>query len=194
MPVRPALSQTPGITRRTGADKSYDPVVERVTLVDPSGAVTGTAGKLEAHRPPGLLHLAFSVFVQDAEGRVLLQQRAQSKHHFRGLWSNTCCSHPRPGESAAEAGERRLKEEMGIDVGLRVVGRFTYRAEDPASGLVEHEVDDVLAGLHTGDPAPDPSEVSAWRWATVAQVEREVAEQPDSLTPWLLPALRVLVA
>ena len=82
---------------------------------------------------------------------------------------------------------------MGIDVGLRVVGRFTYRAEDPASGLVEHEVDDVLTGFHTGDPTPDPAEVSAWRWVTVAQVETETAEHPESLTPWLLPALRVLL-
>lgn len=167
-------------------------LAERVILVDELGVPTGTAEKLAAHRHPGLLHLAFSVFVHDGQGRILLQQRAAHKHHFRSLWSNTCCSHPRPGESAAEAGRRRLLEEMGIDVDLEVVGRFTYRAEDAESGLVEHEVDDVLTGVYIGEPNPNADEVSAWRWAAIEQIERDLADQPDKYTPWLFPALKVL--
>ena len=166
--------------------------MEQVILVDESGVPTGTAGKLEAHRLPGLLHLAFSVFVRDDEGRLLLQRRAADKHHFRGLWSNTCCSHPRPGESTVEAGRRRLKEEMGIQVDLTVVGRFTYRADDPESGLVEHEVDDVLSGTYAGEPVPDPAEVSEWRWAEVEVLRRDLDDRPGEYTPWLAPALRVL--
>ncbi|MEX0667090.1 MAG: isopentenyl-diphosphate Delta-isomerase [Acidimicrobiia bacterium] len=166
--------------------------MEHVILVDESGAPTGTAEKLVAHESPGLLHLAFSVFVYDGEGRVLLQRRAAQKHHFRNRWSNTCCSHPSPGEAAVEAGQRRLMEEMGIDLDLRVVGRFTYRAEDPESGLVEHEVDDVLTGAYIGEPRPNPNEVSAWRWADIGLIEADLADQPDEYTPWLLPALQVL--
>ena len=166
--------------------------MEQVILVDESGVPTGTAEKLEAHRPPGLLHLAFSVFVNDGEGRLLLQRRASNKHHFRNLWSNTCCSHPRPGESTVEAGRRRLREEMGIQVDLSIVGRFTYRADDPESGLVEHEVDDVLSGTYMGEPVPDPAEVSEWRWADVEVLQRDLADRPGEYSPWLAPALRVL--
>jgi isopentenyl-diphosphate delta-isomerase len=166
--------------------------VEQVILVDESGAPTGSAEKISAHQPPGHLHLAFSVFVFDERGRVLLQRRAVHKHHFRSRWSNTCCGHPRFGEAVAEAGRRRLHEEMGIDLDLEVVGRFTYRAEDPESGLVEHEIDDVLRGFYLGEPDPNPDEVSAWRWAEVEDIETDLADQPDEYTPWLLPALRVL--
>ena len=166
--------------------------MEQVILVDELGVPTGTAEKLRAHRPPGLLHLAFSVFVYDEEGRLLLQRRAFDKHHFRNLWSNTCCSHPRPGESTVEGGARRLREEMGIQVDLSVVGRFTYRAEDPESGLVEHEVDDVLSGTYAGDPIPDPREVSEWRWAEVDVLQRDLVDRPGEYSPWLGPALRVL--
>ena len=166
--------------------------MEHVILVDESGAPTGTAEKLEAHRPPGMLHLAFSVFVTDEEGRLLLQRRAPQKHHFRSLWSNTCCSHPRPGESTVEAGRRRLREEMGIQVDLAVVGRFTYRADDPESGLVEHEVDAVLSGMYVGEPVPDPAEVSEWRWVEVEVLQRDLTDRPGQYSPWLAPALRVL--
>lgn len=167
-------------------------LAERVILVDESGLPTGTAEKLEAHQPPGLLHLAFSVFAYDEQGRVLLQRRAAHKHHFRSRWSNTCCSHPRPGELAIDAGRRRLAEEMGIELDLRVVGRFTYRAEDPESGLIEHEVDDVLTGVYIGEPHPNADEVSAWRWAEIEQIENDLVDRPDDYTPWLLPALRLL--
>lgn len=165
---------------------------ERVVLVDIDGAVIGSAEKLEAHRAPGLLHVAFSVVVLDSDGSVLVQRRASNKHHFRGLWSNTCCSHPRPGESVVSAGERRLAEEMGFTTTLVDVGSFTYRATDPDSGLVEHEVDHVLVGSHRGDPEPDPAEVGAWRWVEFDSLTADVAARPGRYTPWLAAVLDVV--
>jgi isopentenyl-diphosphate delta-isomerase len=147
--------------------------------------------KLAAHRPPGRLHLAFSIFVFDASDRLLLQRRADTKHHFRGQWSNTCCSHPHPGEDPVDAGRRRLGEEMGFAVALRGAGSFTYEADDPDSGLVEREVDHVLVGRFNGVPAPDPAEVGAWRWETIRRLRAELREHPENYTPWLAAALAV---
>ncbi len=167
---------------------------ERVVLVDAAGAVIGSAEKLEAHRAPGMLHVAFSVVVLNSHGGVLLQRRASEKHHFRGLWSNTCCSHPRPGEPVVAAGERRLAEEMGFTTRLVDIGSFTYRATDPDSGLVEHEVDHVLVGRHAGDPDPDPSEVGAWRWVEFGSLMADVAARPGRYTPWLPQVLDLVDA
>src|SRR5918997_6014944 len=127
---------------------------EEVILVDERDRVLGASGKLRAHRE-GALHRAFSVFVFDGEGRLLLQKRARGKYHSAGLWSNTACGHPRPGEATREAARRRLREEMGFDCGLREAFQFLYRAE-LGGALVEHEYDHVLIGAHEGDPSPDP--------------------------------------
>lgn len=162
-----------------------------VVLVDAAGAVTGHMPKLEAHQDEGHLHRAFSVFLVDGRDRVLLQRRSPAKHHFRGLWSNSCCSHPRPGEDVHRAAARRVAEELGVavDAGdLHEVGTFLYRAEDPETGLVEHELDHVLVGRLTTDPRPDPDEADQWRWVTVAELEAELAGGATGFTPWFAPA------
>jgi isopentenyl-diphosphate delta-isomerase len=166
--------------------------MERVVLVDEAGRVLGTEEKLAAHRHGGRLHLAFSVFVVDGGGNTLLQRRSTRKHHFGGLWSNSCCSHPRPDEDVVAAGVRRLVEEMGLRVPLGDVGTFLYRAEDPASGLVEHELDHVLVGGHDGDPTPNPAEVDGWRWVSIDALAADVTARPERYTPWLSPALSLV--
>ena len=125
---------------------------ELVVLIDPKDREIGQMEKLAAHRE-GRLHRAFSVFVFNAKGELLLQQRAATKYHSASLWTNTCCGHPRPGETLVAAGERRLKEEMGLSIPLRTTFHFTYRAE-LEHGLVEHEMDHVLIGTSDLDPHP----------------------------------------
>jgi len=155
-----------------------------VVLVDEHDNELGTMGKLAAHRDGGRLHRAFSVFLFDAAGRVMLQKRAAGKYHFAGLWTNTCCSHPGPGEDVPAAGRRRLLEEMGIDAPLRRVTAFVYRATDGATGLTEHELDHVLAGRFDGEPILNPDEAEGWRWATPDEIDAELASSPGRFTPW----------
>jgi isopentenyl-diphosphate delta-isomerase len=155
---------------------------ERVILVDSDDREVGTAEKLDAHRR-GILHRAVSALVFDSAGRQLLQRRAGGKYHSSGLWSNACCSHPRPGESAAEAVARRLGEEMGITVPLLPLLHFTYRAE-LGDGMVEHEVDHVFIGAFEGSPEPDPAEVSEWRWIAADALDAELALAPEMFTRW----------
>jgi isopentenyl-diphosphate Delta-isomerase len=153
--------------------------------------------KLDAHRAPGTLHRAFSVFLFDPCGRLLLQRRSAEKYHFRGRWSNTCCSHPRPGESAPAAGRRRLGEELALDVPLVDAGAFVYQAADPHSGLVEREYDHVLVGWVDPDatePAPDPAEVEDIRWVGAGALRAALERQPLRFTPWLPLALPLAVA
>jgi isopentenyl-diphosphate Delta-isomerase len=155
---------------------------ERVVLVDSDDNYLGTAEKLHAHRA-GLLHRAISVFLLNPAGEVLMQRRAAGKYHSAGLWSNTCCSHPRPGETPQAAAERRLMEEMGIACELRPVFSFLYRAElDPE--LTEHELDHVFLGTTATDPTPDPDEVGEWRWVAMGAIERDLATAPDQFTAW----------
>jgi isopentenyl-diphosphate delta-isomerase len=151
-------------------------------------------GKLDAHRPPGALHRAFSVFLFRSDGRLLVQRRSSRKHHFRGRWSNTCCSHPRPGEAVLDAGRRRLNEELGLDAPLAEVGSFLYRATDADTGLVEREFDHVLVGFGGGVPVPDPAEVEECRWVPVAGLAAAVGSDPAAFTPWLPLALPLAVA
>jgi isopentenyl-diphosphate Delta-isomerase len=160
---------------------------DEVVLVDERDAPLGSADKLEAHRS-GTLHRAFSVFVFDGSRRLLLQRRAADKYHSGGLWANTCCSHPRPGEAVADAAHRRLREEMGFDCDLKPAGSFVYRAS-LGNGLTEHEYDHLLLGRFEGEPAPDPAEVSAWRFVPVPELRREMAAQPERFSAWLGPAL-----
>src|SRR5918993_2028073 len=149
---------------------------EEVILVDEHDRVVGAGEKLRAHRE-GALHRAFSVFVFDAGGRLLLQRRARTKYHSGGLWSNTACGHPRPGEETAAAARRRLREEMNFDCELREEFAFLYRAE-LEGGLVEHEYDHVFAGTFAGRPAPDPAEVEDWEWVKVEELRRAVGREP----------------
>lgn len=167
-----------------------DEAAERVVLVDEHDRELGTEAKIRAHERGGVLHRAFSVFLFDAAGRTLLQKRAVGKYHFGGLWTNACCGHPRPGEGVADAGRRRLHEEMGIDAALEPVGTFVYRATDERTGLTEHELDHVLVGRFEGDPEPDPTEAEGWRWVTIDELERELHGSRASFTPWFAPAWR----
>jgi len=170
-------------------------VPEHVVLLDADGNEVGEMEKLAAHRGGGHLHRAFSVFLFDQDGRMLLQRRASSKHHFRDLWTNSCCSHPRPGESVADAGARRVGQELGVTIEpstLREVGSFVYRAEDDGSDLVEHEWDHVLVGRFDGDPDPEPDEVGDWRWVERISLDAELAADPAGFTPWFSLALAVL--
>ncbi len=166
-----------------------------VILVDEDDKPIGFEEKLRAHEDGGKLHRAFSVFVFNAAGELLLQQRARGKYHFGGRWSNTCCSHPLRGEDDVVAAARaRLMHEMGLEAELRPVFAFTYRATDPASGLTEHEYDHVLIGRHEGPPRPNDTEVSAWRWLGRDALQCELDAHPGRFTPWLAIALDRLLA
>jgi isopentenyl-diphosphate delta-isomerase len=160
-----------------------------VELVSPDGVAIGSDTVSAAHHAPGRLHRAFSVFLRDpAGGLVLLQQRAAVKTRFPLRWANTCCGHPLPGEDLVVAAQRRLAEELGIPaLPLVEVGVYTYRAEDPESGRVEHEYDHVLLGdLPAGvRPEPDPAEVADLRWVTVPGLLDEISADPRPYAPWL---------
>lgn len=151
-------------------------------LVDTNDRPIGTAEKQRAH-VLGQLHRAFSVFLYDRAGRMLLQQRALTKYHSPGLWSNACCGHPRPGEALPSAARRRVREELGIDVGLRRAFDFVYRA-DVGDGLVEHEYDHVLVGEFDGVIFPASAEVANTRFAFPATIAGELARDPAVFTPW----------
>jgi isopentenyl-diphosphate delta-isomerase len=158
--------------------------MEEVVLVDEKDRPVGRAEKLEAHSTPKL-HRAFSVFVFDSSGRrLLLQKRAKAKYHSGGLWSNTCCSHPRPGESVESAARRRLKEEMGFDCEVTKVFDLVYYAELD-NNLFEYEYDHVFLGWYDGSPAPDAGEVEDWKWVEVEELKEDLRERPQSYTYWL---------
>lgn len=159
-----------------------------VILVDPDDREIGSGEKMAVHRQ-GVLHRAFSIFVFNVRKGLLLQRRARGKYHCSGLWSNTCCSHPAPGESTAAAAKRRLQEEMGFTCPLRTLFVFTYRA-DLENGLIEHEVDHVLVGDYDGHIAPNGAEVMGHRWLPVASLENRLDQQPETFTPWFKIALR----
>lgn len=156
---------------------------EEVILVNEQDEMLGTMKKVEAHRR-GVLHRAFSVFLFDDDGRVLLQQRAASKYHSASLWTNTCCSHPRPGEELILGAERRLLEEMGLSTTLDHRFTFTYKAE-VGNGLTEHELDHVFFGRTNDTPKPDPTEVHEWRYVEVHELSAELAAHPERFTAWL---------
>ena len=163
-----------------------------VIAVDEHDRESGTVEKMAAHRN-GILHRAFSIFVFDESDRLLLQRRAGGKYHSGGLWSNTCCGHPRPGEALLDAAHRRLREEMGFDCPLAPVFGFVYRAT-LGGGLVEHEYDHVLTGRFQGIPTPDAREADDWRWDPVTVVRARLAEDPDAFTAWFTLALDGLLA
>jgi isopentenyl-diphosphate delta-isomerase len=155
---------------------------EFVILVDAHDREVGVMEKMEAHRK-GVLHRALSVMVFNSRGEILLQKRAESKYHSGGLWTNTCCSHPRPGESVSAAASRRLKEEMGIELQLNPVGSFVYRAElDKA--LIEHELDHVFTGRFDGNPIINTHEVVDWKFISLTSLEKDMIANPNQYTEW----------
>ena len=155
---------------------------EHVILVDPKGREIGTQEKMQAHRD-GKLHSAFSIFIFNAVGELLLQKRARTKYHSGGLWTNTCCSHPRPGESYHSAARRRLNEEMGFDCELTGLFSFIYHAQLDNS-LFEHELDHVFIGHYNGQPIPNLDEVDDWKWMNIRALKQDIRENPENYTYW----------
>jgi isopentenyl-diphosphate delta-isomerase len=166
---------------------------EELILVDENDRLVGFEAKLRAHQNGGKLHRAFSVFVFDGAGRMLLQRRAQGKYHFGGLWTNACCSHPRKGEKLEDAVHRRLREEFGFDTELEEVFSFVYRSSDPKSGLTEHEFDHVFCGRYDGEPRPNPNEIDDWKWVSFAELMADLQSNPSHYTPWLRVAIQRVI-
>lgn len=155
---------------------------EKVILVDTNDEPIGLMEKMEAHRL-GLLHRAFSVFVLNSKNEIMLQQRAAHKYHSPLLWTNTCCSHQRAGESNLEAGSRRLFEEMGFTTPLKEHFHFIYKAPFD-NGLTEHELDHVMVGYSDEEPNINPDEVESWKWMSIEAVKQDMQENPSEYTAW----------
>jgi len=157
-------------------------IEEKVILVNEKDEQLGLMPKQEAHEK-GVLHRAFSIFVFNSKNELLLQQRALHKYHSPGLWTNTCCSHQRDGESSLEAGKRRLFEEMGFTTDLKETTSFIYRAPFD-NGLTEHELDHILVGNFEGTPRINPDEVASWKWMDLEEVKKDIQINPDIYTAW----------
>ncbi len=160
--------------------------MERVVLVDENDNELGTMEKMEAHQK-GLLHRAFSVFIFNKNGEMLLQQRSLRKYHSGGLWTNACCSHPRKDETPIDAAHRRLKEEMGFETSLKKAFDFTYKANF-SNGLSEHEFDHVFVGHYDGKVEPNFAEVESYAFRSLDRLDAGVKEYPDFFTEWFLIA------
>lgn len=156
---------------------------EQVVLVDEQGNELGLMGKTEAHEK-GILHKAISVIIFNSKGEMLIQQRAFTKYHWAGIWSNTCCSHPRAGESFPAAAQRRLKEELGIDTPLKQEFFFVYKAKDEKSGLTEHEYDWVFTGTFDDTFEYNKDEINAIKWLSKEELEKDMAANPDQYSFW----------
>jgi isopentenyl-diphosphate Delta-isomerase len=156
--------------------------MEHVILVDENDIEIGQMEKLRAHES-GDLHRALSVFLFNSKGELLLQQRALAKYHSPGLWTNTCCSHPRPGEQSKDAAVRRLQEEMGMSCLLEKSFDFIYRAEFE-NGLIEHELDHVFIGRSDNKPVINPAEVENWKYISKENLVADIHNNPDHYTVW----------
>jgi len=157
-------------------------VKEYVILVDENDNFIGTAEKIDAHKN-SRLHRAFSIFIVNSKGEFLIQQRAEEKYHCPGLWANTCCSHPRPGESLEEAAHRRLQEEMGFDTRMEKVFSFIYKSKFE-NGLTENEYDHVFVGEWDGTPKNNLKEVAAYKWISKDVLKEDLKKNPEIYTTW----------
>ncbi len=155
---------------------------EKVILVNEKDEQIGTMPKMEAHEK-AILHRAFSVFIFNDANELMLQQRASHKYHSPNLWTNTCCSHQRVGESNIEAGKRRLQEEMGFVTDLKDTISFIYKAPFD-NGLTEHEYDHILVGTYNEEPNINPEEVSNWKWMSLEDVKNDMQDHPERYTEW----------
>lgn len=155
---------------------------EHVILVNERDEEVGTMPKMEAHEK-AVLHRAFSVFIMNDKGETMLQQRAAHKYHSPLLWTNTCCSHQRKGESNLEAGKRRLLEEMGFETELEELFSFVYKASFD-NGLTEHELDHVMLGNYEFEPKINSDEVADWKWMNPADIKNDIARSPEKYTAW----------
>ena len=155
---------------------------EEVVLVDENDNIIGSMSKLDAHKQ-GKLHRAISVFVFNDDNKFLLQKRALDKYHSPGLWSNTCCSHPRKNELVNKAAERRLFEEMGIEITLEKIFHFKYKVKFE-NGLIENEFDHVFSGKYSGAPKINISEVSDWKWMSPSEIKKDLIVNSTRYTFW----------
>ncbi|MEU5770130.1 isopentenyl-diphosphate Delta-isomerase [Streptomyces asoensis] len=177
---------TPATATHTSSNGTADAIL--LELVDEDGVTIGTAEKLAAHQPPGQLHRAFSVFLFDERGRLLLQQRALGKYHSPGVWSNTCCGHPYPGEAPFAAAARRTFEELGVSPTLLAeAGTVRYNHPDPDSGLVEQEYNHLFVGLVQSAPRPDADEVGDTAFVTPAELAELHAK--GTFSSWFMTVL-----
>lgn len=156
--------------------------MEFVILVDENDQEIGLMEKQEAHEK-GLLHRAFSIFIFNSQNELLLQQRASSKYHSPGLWTNTCCSHPRKNESVLDASIRRLNEEMGFQTDLTIKGHLLYKA-DLVNGLIENEFDYLLVGFSDAQPSINLDEVCAYKYESIAKISEDIKANPELFTEW----------
>ncbi|WP_406222314.1 isopentenyl-diphosphate Delta-isomerase [Streptomyces canus] len=180
------MPTTPATTTHTPSSGAANAIL--LELVDEHGVTIGTAEKLAAHQPPGQLHRAFSVFLFDEQGRLLLQQRALGKYHSPGVWSNTCCGHPYPGEAPFAAAARRTYEELGVSPSLLAeAGTVRYNHPDPDSGLVEQEYNHLFVGMVQSTLAPDPEEVGATAFVTPDELAERHAK--DAFSSWFMTVL-----
>ena len=157
-------------------------MAEYILTVDEQDRETGYMEKMEVHKK-GILHRAFSVMIFNNEGEVLLQRRAKGKYHSPGLWTNSCCSHQKEGETLAEAVSRRIREELGITCGCREVFKFKYFVEFD-NGLIEHEIDHVFIGQYSGNVFPKKDEVEEVCWISLDKLNKEMMEHPEDFTYW----------
>lgn len=161
---------------------------EQLILVDSNDVQIGAMGKMETHEK-GLRHRAFSIFVGNGRGEIMLQRRAAGKYHCGGLWTNTCCGHPRDGEELLHSAHRRLREEMGFDCALREIFAFAYDVSFE-NGLRENEIDHVLVGRYERDPVLNPDEADGWKWVGIDQVRTDILTSPGKYTYWFVRALK----
>ena len=164
---------------------------EKVILIDENDKEIGEEEKIKAHQE-GKLHRAFSIFIFNSQGKMLLQKRAQDKYHSGGLWSNACDGHPRPGEDIEKAAHRRLKEEMGFDCKLKKIFKFKYKAE-LENGLVEHEIDHVFWGTYNENPKPNPKEIETFKWVDLKSLLKDVSSHSEKYAFWFKAALPKVV-
>ena len=164
---------------------------EKVILVDKKDRKIGVEEKIKAHKE-GKLHRAFSIFIFNSKGELLIQQRTKTKYHSGGLWSNTCCGHPKPGESREEAAHRRLKEEMGFDCKLKKLFCFRYNL-GLKGGLTENESNCVFIGKFDREPKPNSAEVMNYKWISIKELKQEIIKNPDKYTAWLKKILKKII-
>ncbi len=164
---------------------------EKVVLVDREDKEIGIEEKIKAHEE-GKLHRAFSIFVFNLKNELLIQKIAKSKYHSGGLWANTCCGHPTPGEDILEVAHRRLQEEMGFDCDLKEIDTFIYKEKMP-NGLYEHELDHIFIGYHNGEVEHDPKEVDEHKWMSLESLKEELEIRVEKYTAWFEPAFEIVI-
>ena len=162
-------------------------MLEEIILVDKNDQEIGVGEKMKVHQD-GKLHRAFSIFVFNSENEMLLQKRAKTKYHCGGLWTNTCCSHPRKGELLEKAIHRRLQEEMGFDCELKEIANFIYKAKFD-NGLTEHEYDHIFTGKFNNKPKLNPEETEDYKWVSLEALKKEIKKNPESFTVWFKIAM-----